>query len=162
MHTNLLATCLYLCLFEKPKREYFPYSIECPTSIWLLLSAMTPFRQRPSLVWTVCHFSPDKARQQASPRHFLPKERDAWGTHSGPLQIRPTRMEQSNRDKMRRIAQPRRLHHRAGTHAPVPLQGAACARGYPWVSSAARPTPPRAARVPRQLLYLLNLATAGY
>lgn len=74
----------------------------------------------------------------------------------------PEWMEQSNRDKARRIAQPGRLHHRAGTHAPDPLQGAACARGNPWAGSAARPTPPRAARVPGQLLYLLNLATAGY
>lgn len=49
MHTNLFATCFCLCLFGKRKKEYFPYSIECPTSIWLLVSATTPSGSAPRL-----------------------------------------------------------------------------------------------------------------
>lgn len=97
------------------------------------------------------------------PGHFSQRRERRAGTHSWPLKIRPTRNgTKQQRQGETRIAQPGRLHQCAGTHAPVPLQAAACARGYPWASSTARPTPPHTPRVPKQLLYLLNLATAGY
>lgn len=125
IHTNLFATCLCLCLFGKPKKEYSPYSIACPTSIWLLVFAMTPSGSAPRLS-ELYVISSHKARQQASPRHFLPKERDARGTHSGPLQIRPTR----NGTKQQRQGE---------THRSAPVTPLAC--GDP------RPVPPARRRL---------------
>lgn len=161
MHTNVLATCLCLCLFEKPKKEYFLYFIECPTSIWLLISAMNPSGSAPRLSELYVIF----IRQSVAagePKAFSSKgERRV--EHPLGASANPPHPEWNKATERRETHRPApALHHRAGTHAPVSLQGAACARGYPWVSSVARPTPPRTARVPRQLLYLLNLATAGY
>lgn len=158
------SICLQpLPLFEKPRKEYFPHSAECPTSIWLPGSATSPPGSAPrSPARLDCmSFSPDKAQRRASPGHFPQMREMRRAPTRGFCKSAPPAMEQSKRQGETRRPAPA-TPPASGDPRPAPRQGAACAHGHPWLRSAARPPPPRAPRVPKQLLYLLNLETAGY
>lgn len=91
-----------LPLFEKPKKEYFPYSTERPTSIWRLTPSDSALL-RLSGLYVI--FTRQSAAATGEPKAFSSKG-DAWGTHSGPLQIRPTRNGWNKATETRRDASP--------------------------------------------------------
>lgn len=143
------------------KRTISPHSIECPTSIWLLIaiSAMTP--PGSSCRLSVCHFHLTK-RGGGRAQGISPKG-DARSTHYWSLQIRPTRKgtKQQRQGETHQPA-PGDSTSLRGPTPRSPRKAPPKPAATPWASSAARPMPSRAPRVPKQLLYLLNLATSGY
>lgn len=93
----LRPTCLCLCQFEKPKKEYFFNPMRSPASISSARSAPTPPGSAPSS-YRICHFHLTKAwwraRRRATPASVSPKGDSRVSprlAHSGPLQIPPPR-----------------------------------------------------------------------
>lgn len=144
------------CQFKKPKKEYFFRPLRSPASGSPPFSAPTPLGRAPGSSG-LRRFHLTKARWRGAatgdPKPtFPPKERDAGPRGS------PTRAHAAERTQRGNKAAPGGAPCAPALAASArrsPAPGPGPARQQP------RPAPP-ARRRPRQLLYLLNLAAAGY
>lgn len=155
-------TGLGRCQFENPKRSI----ISTPFGARPRLSALVgadPSRQRPRLFWALS-YSPDKSvaagRGDGRPRRHFSLRRGTRVPATRPFgaSAKPTDPRNKAAERGEARAGPPaapRAPQPAPPHPPVPAPGPGPAGQQP------RPGPP-ARRRPRQLLYLLNLAAAGY